>query len=90
VLQNTGFYRVASGQCYQSRLSCFTCALQCIVLSKACCGKNAEAAENGHICQLLNAYLHMQHTKPLKSRLKSAECMCAVLAFYLALFLQYC
>jgi hypothetical protein len=26
---------------------------QCIIWSEMCCGKNAEAAENGHIFQLL-------------------------------------
>jgi hypothetical protein len=30
--------------------------LQCIILSETCCGKNAEAAENGHIFQLLSVF----------------------------------
>jgi hypothetical protein len=57
------------------------------ILSKTCCEKKAEIAENCHICQLLSFYLshnpelHLQHTKPLQSRLESSECMCAVLAF---------
>jgi hypothetical protein len=34
----------------------FVFHLQCIILSKASFGKNAEAAENGHICQLLSVF----------------------------------
>jgi hypothetical protein len=30
--------------------------LQCIILSETRCGKNAEAAENGYICQLLSVF----------------------------------
>jgi hypothetical protein len=30
--------------------------LQCIILSETHCGKNAEAAENGHIFQLLSVF----------------------------------
>jgi hypothetical protein len=32
--------------------------LQCIVLSEIYCGKNAEAAENGHIFQPMNIFQH--------------------------------
>jgi hypothetical protein len=58
-----------------------------IILSETCYGKNAEAAEKGHIFNtFFNALshtqeLHEQHTKPLKSRLESAVCMCAISAF---------
>jgi hypothetical protein len=86
---------VTSGQCYQPRLPCFT--FSAFFWSKICCGKNAEAAENCHICQLLSVFnalsnnpeLYLEHTKPLQSRLESADCMCAVLAFKFALFRQY-
>jgi hypothetical protein len=49
--------------------------------------QNAEVAENGHMFQLKTVFqshtpeLHMQHIKPLQSRLKSAVCMRAVSAF---------
>jgi uncharacterized membrane protein YidH (DUF202 family) len=37
---------------------------QCIILFTACCDKNAEAAENSHICQLLNVFqLFVTHSK---------------------------
>jgi hypothetical protein len=34
----------------------FMLHFQCIILPKTCCGKNAEAAENGLICQLLSIF----------------------------------
>jgi hypothetical protein len=48
---------------------------QSIILSETCCGKNIEAAENGHICQLwtfckalsrATPEIHAQHTKLLQ------------------------
>jgi hypothetical protein len=41
--------------------------LQCIIFSETCSGKNAEAAENGHICHFValssTPELHKQHAK---------------------------
>jgi hypothetical protein len=60
---------------------------QWIILSETCCGKNAEAAENGHTFHFwgifqhclthYNSELHMQHTKPLQSKPEPAVRMCA-------------
>jgi hypothetical protein len=64
--------------------------LQCISLSETCYGKNAEAAENSHIIQLVSVFqhsvtgtpkLHMQHTKLLQSMMASTVRVCAISAF---------
>jgi hypothetical protein len=70
--------------------------LLCIILSETCCGKNAEAAENGKIFQIISIFntlshtpeLHVQHTKLLQSRPESAVCLCAILELYPALCWQ--
>jgi hypothetical protein len=62
--------------------------LQSIILSEICCGKNAEAAENGHIFKLLSVFnaqshrpeLNVEQTKLLQSRPKSVVCVCPISA----------
>jgi hypothetical protein len=60
-----------------------------MILSKTCCGKNVEAAENGHIFHIMSVFsalshtpeLYMQHTKPLQLSLESTVLMSAISAF---------
>jgi hypothetical protein len=54
---------------------------QCIILSKTCCGKNAEAAENSRISQLLSFF---------QRSVTQSSCMCSTPSRYNQGWSQLC
>jgi hypothetical protein len=61
--------------------------LQSIILSETCCGKNADAAENGHIFQLLSLFQHsvtlsrVEHAARQAVTIKAGVCYVRVCNF---------
>jgi hypothetical protein len=62
---------------------------QCIILSKTCCGKNAKAAESGHICQLLSVFqCSVAHSRvALAVTIKAGICLVHVCCFSILAFI---
>jgi hypothetical protein len=98
-----GFYWVSSGHVHVNMFTVKASKfhLQCVIMSENCCDRNAEAAENGHFFNNLWGfffsksvfYTHSSCTCSTPSRdcqgWESAVCVCAILAYELALLWQW-